>query len=180
MNARSLTRHGLFCLFIVIFDFNLLWQLLYRIFFNKCPTFCSPLFWSYSTSSDYGQISFELWMLPNDSSFLNSQHTPEFIFLFIERSRWYCWSMDQGSFPIIYHCTGCNIWTVAKNYGQVTRCMRCSRFLKLIHVKSVFVLFCCGFFNSFTSLRNWLILLFVFLLQKREEKWKPWSGIKRN
>lgn len=85
--------------------------------------------------------------------------------------------MDQGrsiDARFIYHCTACNIWTATKNRDQVTRCMRCSKSLKLMELEvcSIYVYFSALLWLSISLYRfkNTNFMQQMFVTEKRREK----------
>lgn len=98
---------------------------------------------------------------PFNHSFLNDQYIPCF---FLHFGSCALLKMDQGNGPIIYTCTLCNIWTMAKSHGQVTRCMRCSNTLKLVEVGNIYT------FLQYSCSSNNKNINFEFLISYHRKK----------
>lgn len=139
------------------------------ILFNKFPTFHRSLFCISTMNCIWSD--FILTQFRFHSSFNCEKSTIRFLYkqniqFFFFQNHWInplssCLNMDQGSHPIIYTCTLCNIWTVAKNRYQVTRCMRCSNPLKLIEVCIAFT--CCSYLD-FLAVQLYTVSKILFSL----------------
>lgn len=164
----------------IFIKLGLLWRLSIEYYSTNFPLFIGH-FSAYRQSIVFEVI---LFSLSSDFIWVLTVKNQPFVFctnrtfnFFFSQNHWInplssCLNMDQGSHPIIYTCTLCNIWTVAKNRYQVTRCMRCSNPLKLIEVCIAFT--CCSYLvflavQLYTVSKILFSLFDIFFTEKRGE-----------